>query len=131
MLEQLSRRSFLRGTLSVTSAAILVKPSDFLRRPTIWSDGVHDDWEGLQALFDRKSVDIVGDATRVFSGGDISINGGWFLLSRTLRIKRSDWFIMDSRFYRSPDFDGDYMINIDHGAMGTLASSWFGPDTIS
>ena len=79
---ELSRRSFLRGTLSLTVLAATGLPVG-AGIPTIHGNGVDDDTDGLQALFDGKPVHVEGE-TVVATDGYLS--GGSFVVSRTLTL---------------------------------------------
>lgn len=87
----LSRRSFLRGTVAVASAAVIMNPADFLAArqiPIICGDGVHDDTAGLQALLDGLPVDIRNDCARVMTGNGVRLSRGIFKITRTLVVRR-------------------------------------------
>lgn len=85
MTTDLTRRGFLKGVLTVGAVAAL--PALALHgMPTLWGDGIHDDTEALQALFDGKEV-IHGDNVIVRRcAGDFRLAGGTFRISKTLEI---------------------------------------------
>lgn len=81
--------TFLGGAIAagIVAAAGITLP---LNRPQIWGDGIHDDTEGLQALFDGKRVDVVADDVTIIQAEWIEIRGGNFKISKPLIVARSD-----------------------------------------
>lgn len=106
----LPRRSFLFGFAG--AAALIAAPKLILHRvPTIYGDGVEDDWEGLTALFNGMPVRL--DSSETFSphfsnGLPIELRGGIYRLSRTLKLPKcfsvieNCWFIGDGALVNSP-----------------------------
>lgn len=77
-----SRRGFLFGL----GAALFADPKMLVGRiPMIWGDGVHDDWEGMQTLFDGKPVKLLSGDTFT-PGPSPTLRGGSYLLSRPLKL---------------------------------------------
>jgi hypothetical protein len=89
MMLDVSRRSFLGGALALTVVAALPVKA-FATVPTIYGDGVHDDWAGLQAMFDGEPFLVDGEGfepQRVH--GSALLRGGAFKISRTLHLGRN------------------------------------------
>ena len=104
----LSRRSFLGGLLTVSAVAAVPIAKLLPTVPQLWGDGDHDDTAALQALFDRKQVEIMNDCARLTAYGErsvIHLRGGVFRLSRTL-VMRSGIFLSDMRVECARDFHG-------------------------
>jgi hypothetical protein len=81
-----NRRSFLKGLLTVAAVSCVPVVVDAMPRvPRIVGDGVHDDWAGLQAAIDGKPF-ICEDNLILAREGSVTINGGDFLISKTLRV---------------------------------------------
>lgn len=89
----MNRRSFLTG-LFAAPAIIAVERLMPVRlfRETIWGDGIHDDWAGVQAWIDGLPVDI-----RVpgFSQepGAFYLGEGIFRADKTLKFPVGNWII--------------------------------------
>jgi hypothetical protein len=98
MTGSLSRRSFLRGVVTV-GVVIAALPRVVL--PQLWGDMIHDDTDGLQALMDRKPVEIIHDGAKILPNGRLWINGGKFRVTRPVTL-RSYTDLTNSIFY------GDY-----------------------
>lgn len=83
----LSRRSFIRGAISLIAVAASSKYT--FAKPRIWGDGVHDDAPGLNAMFAGEdfvtSTDFIRDADVT---GSAQINGGEFLLRSPLNLTK-------------------------------------------
>lgn|SRR5574343_681600 len=78
-----SRRSFLRGVLSLGAAAVVLPKVSFL--PVIVGDGIHDDAPGLNALFRGEPVNILADGVRLLrNAANIELSGGKFALGSPL-----------------------------------------------
>lgn len=80
----MNRRSFLRGVLALTVAPSL--PLVGVALPRIVGDGVHDDTDGLQALFAGQPFVVDSEVVRAQAG---LVSGGTFRLTRTLVIADS------------------------------------------
>ena len=99
----MNRRSFLKiagaaGLLTVTPISIASALAK--KVPIIYSDGIHDDTEGLKAAVSGK--DFVCDSGIVHVSGDTAIiRGGNFLLSDTVNITDTRAFISNCRFVMS------------------------------
>lgn len=86
-MTDLSRRSFLRGAMTVAAATIVSVALADAGIPRIVGDGIHDDTLGLQAALDGKPF-IADDF--VFSSADgVVIENGHFAISDTLHIGRT------------------------------------------
>lgn len=86
----ISRRSFLGGLL-VLSAAIAVPAEALTLAPAalIYGDGIHDDTDGLNALFRGEPVHFVNDNATVRSGGGmVYLSGGTYRISDTIRFEQ-------------------------------------------
>jgi hypothetical protein len=81
----ISRRSFLGGTLSIGATAVLPVVPD--RLPVIYGDGAHDDLEGLAALFNHEPVHILAEAVSVSADGVIETRGGPGRIGRTMYLE--------------------------------------------
>jgi len=81
----LSRRLFLGGAIATVGASIV--PA-FASVPTIYGDGIHDDWAGIDALWRGKPARILNDAVSVRPDGLVEMVGGQFRVSKTLHMLR-------------------------------------------
>jgi hypothetical protein len=83
----------------------LLRLEDFgaVALPVIKGDGVHDDWAGLQALFNNEPFVVENEGILASSG---LLRLGVFKISRTLRV-HGDFAIHGSKFMASEDFQGD------------------------
>lgn len=110
-MTDVSRRSFLRGALTVAAASLVpvsaAKALGLDDVPTLWGDGVHDDTEGLQALIDGKPFEIAGsgfiarDLNDAFElrDGCFTINHGLHIYKASKRGRVYDnWFIAGALF---------------------------------
>lgn len=82
---EVSRRVFLGGAIAASCAVAL--PGALTAMPTIYGDGIHDDWEGMDALCNGRPVRMLTDTISVRPNGLIEMISGDFRLSKTLRIK--------------------------------------------
>lgn len=82
---QLSRRSFLKGTLTLSAVTVLNIPEVAANIPILYGDGVHDDTRALQALFDRKKVIIENDL--ISAKMPYYLTGGTYLISDSIHIR--------------------------------------------
>lgn len=117
----LTRRTFLTGVLSLVAATavpVIGKPIPILR-----GDGLWDDTDGLQAAFDGLPFIVEGDAVfDAVSEGSTRINGGSFLISRNLIIRRT--LEMTYATIRStPTFQDDFMLRIAPETYGVRLSN--------
>lgn len=83
----LSRRMFLGGSIAIIGVSILPHAPSVV--PTIWGDNIHDDWTGIDALWNCKPVNILADCVRTAQDGTIEMLGGTFLLSRSLYVPKN------------------------------------------
>jgi len=111
-MEKLSRRSFLGGVLALSVAAAAAPVLALADVPVIYGDGVHDDWAGLQAMFDGRPFRVTDGAALVATEG--VLNGGIFSLSKTLVIRGSHITIQRAAFNAADDFEGEAMLRV-HG----------------
>jgi hypothetical protein len=82
-----TRRSVLAGAAVLSAAAVLPTSQAVA---TLHADGIHDDTEALQALFDGKRVRVARDGvTARNEGGLVRLIGGSFRQRRPIRV-RSD-----------------------------------------
>lgn len=112
----MDRRSFLRGAIALSAVAVAPPSLAFDNAPIVYGDGVHDDWAGLQAMFDGKPFRVDNE---VVVAGDGVVSGGDFVLSRTLTISGDNILVTDSRF-TARDWQGDqHMLRLEncHGAI--------------
>lgn len=79
-----TRRTFLRGLFTVTALAVTGLPALASDIPTIYGDGIRDDWAGLQAFVDGKPFRIEGEVIRA-SGGVMT--GGHMRISKALAFR--------------------------------------------
>lgn len=103
------RRSFLRGALTLTFAAVAAPALAALdNTPVIYCDGVHDDAPGLSALLSGRPVRIEGEIGTALEG---YVRGADFTIWSTVvaswngRIK-----ITECNFVAMDPFVGDYML---------------------
>jgi hypothetical protein len=80
----LSRRSLLGDILSVPVAMIAARAPAFA--PVLRADGIHDDTDALQGLFDGRP--FIAERATVLrnAAGDVLIRGGEFRFTRVLRL---------------------------------------------
>lgn len=87
---ELSRRSFLGGSITVLAAVTFVpKPSIaglFGNTPTIWGDGFHDDTAGIGALLRSEPVISPKELIGIESNGGIIFHHGTYLINQTIEI---------------------------------------------
>lgn len=122
-----TRRSFLRGALSVLALPVLPKLALAGALPVIYGDGERDDWAGLQAMFNGEpfhveAADIVADAE------GMKLFGGVYRLSRTLVINSAATLVRP-RFRMALDFDEDeplLHLGRDAGPIELLGIGWEG-----
>lgn len=80
-MTDLSRRSFLRGMLTVAALSVAPALAIHADLPRIVGDGIHDDTVGLQAALDGRPFvcegNVVCDADHVYiSGGNYRLTNG-------------------------------------------------------
>jgi hypothetical protein len=119
----LSRRSFLRGTLALAGTVALQPAFTLLSVPKIWADGIHDDAPGLNALFARQPVEVVDDAVSILQGEHISLRNGIYRIGSTLFV-RDHTYISGITVKAAPEFSGDYLINAK-GEFNSVVNSIF------
>lgn len=105
-----SRRSFLRGALTVGALSVLPAIPAFAERiPTLWGDGIHDDTQALQAFLDGKPVRVDGAFIAVRSGDGVRLSGGRFLVSDTIFVGdgRPSCVMTECLFWKSAAMNRD------------------------
>lgn len=120
----MNRRGFLKAILAagvapyVSTAAGVLMP---IRQRTIWlwGDGIHDDTEALQTLFNGGYVKNAGMATAENFGGRIFVSNGRFLTSATL-VLEGQATLQDSLFIGTMK-DGP-LIEVKEGAKNIQIS---------
>lgn len=119
-MTDISRRSFLRGTLSVVGATAVsqfVGPS----LPVLYGDGVRDDAAALNALFSGKPILVEGSGITAKSG---MLSGGRFALSSIMKFRNCDgWVLRDCYFQAMPGFKGSNIISVDGSNSNLLFDS--------
>lgn len=111
-MTSITRRVFLGGTLSVVAASYVhAEPI-----PMLYGDGIHDDTVAIQALFDRKPVNIVNDTITVWRSHTVlagvhgmSMTGGEFRISRPIAL-RSNWNLPEITFNVAEGSEGQVQI---------------------
>lgn len=93
---ELTRRSFLRGALTVFAAAGLPAIAMTAGLPVLHGDGVTDDTEALNAMFAGKSYIVGGEI--IPDGSPAIINGGKFRISNTLVMSFDDIQVSGASF---------------------------------
>lgn len=84
-MTDLTRRSFLRGALTVAAVSIAPVQAWTPNLPRIVGDGIHDDTLGLQAAFDGKP--FLSDGVVVADGAEtLWLRGGIYRLTKGLHI---------------------------------------------
>jgi hypothetical protein len=83
----ISRRSFLGGAMVATALAALPALAK-ANVPTIYADGVQDDFPGLQAMIDGKPFRIAGEGVFENHAGDVVISDARLALSEPLDLSR-------------------------------------------
>lgn len=117
-----TRRSFLKGILTIAVVASGAMPA-FSGVPKIVGDGVHDDWAGLQALFDGEPFSVEGQDF-IAAGGRIS--GGVFSISRELvATNASGFLIRGNKFICAEDFIGNSAITFGAGNGWVVSNNFF------
>ncbi len=113
MLPDLSRRSFLRGTLALAAVAATARYTFAL--PVIKGDGRHDDTDGLTALFNGEPFVTENEAiVDMVEDGSYIINRGTFYISRTLRFRAGrSGIITESKFRVADDFQGKVILDLE------------------
>lgn len=106
----LTRRGFLGGALTVLAVSIAVPTAAFsFSAPRIYGDGLHDDWEGLQAAFNGKPYLCQSDL--VHGTKQVEVFGGNFLLSRPLHIFGGVTVHMQNSCMRFTHLTGEACLN--------------------
>lgn len=100
------RRSFLRGALSVAASSLIIPSAGLAAQslPAIYGDGIHCDADGIEALSDGRSVDVIGDGFRIIQGVHPMLLNGRFLFRRPITI--SNFHIERSHLFFK--FDAPY-----------------------
>lgn len=91
----MNRRFFLKGALAVTALSIL-PAIDLSGYPTLYGDGVHDDTEALQALFDLKPYICEGNLIQ--GQTEVELTKGVFKTTDTLHVKDTTLLIFNCTF---------------------------------
>lgn len=130
----LSRRSFLRGVLSVAAVSSVPLIRAMPVMPIIYGDGIGDDTAGLQALFDGLPVDIRSDVIRLLAGEHPIISGGIFRLTDGLVVSRgrsvtmSDCNLLLPHSFAKPLFEAKLNGVLElAGEICVKSCSWTGP----
>lgn len=115
------RRSFLQGVLALTAAAAAGPQLALAEQalPTIYGDGVHDDWAGLQAMFSGKPFRVDNEVVVAEEG---VVHGGNFLLSRPLRISGDRICIAECRFTARDWKGGGYLLMLTECTNTVIAN---------
>lgn len=94
---RLNRRWFLGGAMALVATPALAKlmPLATLPIPLIKGDGLHDDWEGLQALLSGTPFTVDGEDLIAQAG---LIARGRFKISRGLTMSRGG-FVLDGNTF--------------------------------
>jgi hypothetical protein len=102
-----SRRSFLKGALTLVAASVVAKPIAVLAQyPRIVGDGVHDDTDGLQAAFDGEPFECDGMVVSICD--HVYVNNGCFRVTKPLLVRRGNITILSSFFEVA--HNGDMMV---------------------
>lgn len=120
---ELTRRSFLRGVLTV--AAVTALPAIPLADvPVIYGDGIRDDAPGLQAMFNGEPFRIDGEAIVATSS---TIRGGRFALSKTVFIDRDggSLIIDGAEFSALPGYRGTEMLVLKRVRCASICNCTF------
>lgn len=96
MAMDMNRRQLFRfGAAAVLTAAIAPVVSA-ATAPTLWADGVHDDTEALQAMFDERPLIVAGHRIVARDG---MLVGGHYMTTAPITITRSNITIERASFY--------------------------------
>lgn len=93
-MNQPSRRGFLGSILALAAAPSIVRADSLMplfveRQLTLWGDGVHDDTDALQSLFDGRSVKSMNPAVlAAVLDGRVFLSRGIYVVRRTLHIRQ-------------------------------------------
>lgn len=82
-MTNLTRRTLLRGLLTVAAATVIPLPAGLIA-PRIVGDGIHDDWAGLQAAIEGKP--FLCDGQAIIGPESVLLNGGTYRLTHSLRL---------------------------------------------
>ncbi|MCW3835633.1 hypothetical protein ACFQ1E_06125 [Sphingomonas canadensis] len=88
----LSRRGLIGGTVALGAATLVPLSAAAAERPAplLHADGVHDDTEALQALFDGRPVRVAREGVVARNeGGNVRLLNGNFRVSRELAVRDS------------------------------------------
>jgi hypothetical protein len=124
----ISRRFFLRGALAVSAVSVL--PSfDVLSAqiPTIVGDGIHDDADGLNALFAGKPFRCDLSGIKV-QDGFAQLNNGVFFISKTVEIPElCERFAIDRCVFRarSSSHRGSAALKFHNSTPGLISNCHF------
>lgn len=99
-MTELSRRSFLRGLLTVASVSIVPIVVGGASIPRIVGDGIHDDAPGFQASLDGRPFECEGCVMRL--PGALTITGGNYRLDSMVHVRDVPVWISDCRFTGNP-----------------------------
>lgn len=125
-MKNLSRRSFLRGALTVAAVSVLpALPKALAGIPTLYGDGVHDDTDALNALFSGERVLCEGNIIRHGENGEIVMKGGSYLISQTVFVSVSNISVTEAAFTAAPGFKMDYMMKVSDEVTGEISNCYF------
>ncbi|MCZ3377440.1 twin-arginine translocation signal domain-containing protein [Rhizobium sp. AG207R] len=110
-----TRRSFLRGLLTITAAAVVLDGLPLGQKvasaPVLYADGIHDDSDALEAMFDGRPFRV--DGANVIAHDGILANA-YLSVSRPIRPK-GDFTIMNCYIVQRPEFKGEAMMILGTG----------------
>ncbi|WP_404927159.1 hypothetical protein [Mesorhizobium sp. ORM16] len=117
-----SRRSFLRGALAIAAVAIAQPTLALASLPTIYGDGVRDDSDGLQALFDGRPFRVDGVVVKAESG---AIEGGLFAIRKAVVVRADNISIKDCTFLAMRGFTDPYLMLFEGASSCCIYRSHF------
>lgn len=115
----MNRRNFLKITFAAGVASALPALAAEPDIPRIVGDFKHDDTAGLQAALNGEPFICEAGLVRVV-GGNVYISGGYFLVTKTLRIGKVGTYITHSNFEMAHDGPG---LSVSLDARGEIRDS--------